>query len=137
MRRAGAKRPFGASIINISSIAGLRGISLSSGYCATKGAVHLFTKSTAIEFAALRYNIRVNSVHPGVVQTPMIDQIMERYVELGVSPDSASAKKSMRPPLRRLADPIDIAKTVRFLASDEAGYMTGAELVVDGGLTAK
>lgn len=136
MNETGMKRPFGTSIVMISSVAGLVGTPFSAGYSATKGAVRLFTKSAAVEFSALRYKIRVNSVHPGVVETGMIEEIRERYVEVGISSSVEEAARRTPKAMGRTANPNDIAKAVRFLASDEAGYMNGSEVVVDGGFTA-
>lgn len=139
MARTGESRPHGTSIINISSVAGLIGSPLHTGYCASKGALRLFTKACAMEFSALRYKIRVNSVHPSGVNTSMVEHILGKFVEHGFAPDAETARAGLGPahPIGRLADPIDIAKAVRFLASDESGYMHGAELIVDGGYTAQ
>ena len=137
LNETGASRPFGASIVMVSSIAGLVGAPFSACYSASKGAVRLFTKSAAIEFASLGYKVRVNSVHPGVVETGMIDAIRERYVESGIFASVEQAKKGTAVPGIRNATPDDIAKAVRFLASDEAGHMNGSEVVVDGGFTAR
>ena len=118
MRRTG-----GGSIVNISSGAGLvGGILPIAAYSATKGAVRLFTKATAVQHAA--DNIRCNSVHPGPIVTPM------RESDAGSMPASAI-------PLGRVGQPLDVAYGVLFLASDESSYVTGAELVVDGGSTAQ
>ena len=138
MRRTGETRPFGTSIVNISSINGIVGAPLITCYSASKGAVRLFTKSVALEFASSRYRIRVNSVHPGVVETPMVEYILERHVEDGRFADVEQARAHTRRPMfGRTALPNDIGKAVRFLASDESGYMNGTELVVDGGFTAR
>lgn len=139
MAKTGADRPFGASIIIISSVAGLVGAPLHTGYCASKGAVKLFSKACAMEFSALGYKVRVNTVHPSGVKTGMVDHILQRFVDNGFATSVEEAAKSLGPahPIGRMADPIDIAKTVRFLASDESGYMHGSELVVDGGFTAQ
>lgn len=139
MRRTGADSPFGSSIIIISSVAGLGGAPLHTGYCASKGAVRLFAKAAAMEFSALRYKIRINTVHPSGVRTGMVDHIMSRFVEEGFAKtvEEATANTLLAHPMGRMADPIDIAKAVRFLASDESGYMHGSELVVDGGYTAQ
>ncbi|MEX6724143.1 SDR family NAD(P)-dependent oxidoreductase [Parapedomonas caeni] len=138
MRASAATTPFGGSIINVSSVAGLVGAPLFSAYCMSKGAVRLFTKATAAEFGVLGHKIRVNSVHPGGVDTAMMDRIYARAVEQGLveSVEAARAGVVATHPLGRLANPDDIAKVVRFLASDDAGYMTGSEVVVDGGHTA-
>ena len=125
MRSAG-----GGSIINISSTAGLVGSArgAASAYTASKGAVRLFTKSTAIQYA--REGIRANSVHPGAVDTPMIQQVFDSY-----EPDDGGPR--MRNPLGRIGTPEDVAYGVLFLASDESSFMTGSELVIDGGGTAQ
>ena len=122
MRKAG-----GGSIINISSIAGLVG-GRTSAYAASKGAVRLLTKSTAIQYAA--EGIRANSVHPGVIESPMTVPIM---LDTAEGREQAAA----RHPLGRIGQPQDIAYGVLFLASDESSFMTGSELVIDGGLTAQ
>ena len=122
MRRAG-----GGSIINISSIYGLVGSGGSSAYHASKGAVRLLTKSTAIQYAS--EGIRVNSVHPGIIDTPMTEAIL------------ADPERNQRwisgTPLGRRGKPEDVAYGVLFLASDESSFMTGSELVIDGGWTAQ
>jgi len=117
----------GGSIINISSIAGLTGGSGSGPYTASKGAVRLLTKATAIDFAS--YNIRVNSVHPGYIATPMT-------VDLFANEDMKQWFQSQTP-LPRLGQPEDIAAGVLFLASDESSFITGIELPIDGGYYAK
>lgn len=120
MRKAG-----GGSIINISSIYGLVGSPNSAAYHASKGAVRLATKSAALQYAA--ENIRVNSVHPGIVTTGMNREINEDPV--------LSIPRLAKTPMGRFGQPIDIANGCLFLASDESGWMTGAELVIDGGYT--
>lgn len=139
MARTGSDLPHGSSIIVISSVAGLIGSPLHTGYCASKGAVRLFCKAAAMEFSALGYRIRVNSVHPSGVKTGMVDHILKRFVENGFFPSIEAATEGLAPahPIGRMAEPVDIAKTVRFLASDESGYMHGSELIVDGGYTAQ
>ena len=122
MRHAG-----GGSIVNISSIAGLVG-GRTSSYAASKGAVRLLTKSTAIQYA--RDGIRCNSVHPGVIESPMTLPIM-------LDTESGREESAARHPMGRIGQPEDIAYGVLFLASDEASFMTGSELVIDGGLTAQ
>jgi NAD(P)-dependent dehydrogenase (short-subunit alcohol dehydrogenase family) len=126
MRRAG-----GGSAIITSSVAGLRGSAGLAGYCATKGGVRLFAKAVAMEHAA--DNIRVNTVHPGVIDTPIWTKL----------PVSAGRNTPIDPhevaragvPLGRAGQAQDIANGVLFLASDASSYMTGAELVIDGGMT--
>lgn len=127
-----------ASIINLSSIAGIIGAPGEAAYSLTKGGVRLFTKSAALECAALGYGIRVNSVHPGVIDTAMGDQLVSDYVALGFGADDAEVRENLvsRHPLGRLGTADDIAKAILFLASDDSAFITGAELVVDGGFTA-
>ena len=123
MRRAG-----GGSIINISSIAGLVGSPHGSpSYTATKGGVRLFTKSIAVQHA--KDNIRCNSVHPGPIETPMIQESLDDPEEL--------AMRLQRTPLGRIGKVEDIAYGVLYLASDESSFVTGSELVIDGGATAQ
>ena len=121
----------GGSIINISSIAGLRGAPNLSAYCTSKGAVRLFTKSVALECAAMQDGIRCNSVHPGLIETPIWSQVVPGSNE----PMDLDAAAALRVPMRRKGWPEDIAKVVLFLASDDSAYMTGEEVVVDGGMT--
>lgn len=118
----------GGAIINLSSVAGKVGFRGSASYAATKGAVKLMTKSVALETAP--EGIRVNSVHPGIIRTNMQQQ--------GLEDNSANYDAIVAAiPAGRLGDPRDIANCVLFLASDEAGYVNGAEFVVDGGYTAQ
>lgn len=135
--RPGGAAGQGGAIVNMSSVAGLCGAPGSGAYSSSKGAVRLMTKSAAIECARLGYGIRVNSVHPGFVDTEMFDDIMQRYVDLGMFPDVTQAETRVRNthPLG-LGKPSDVANTVLFLASDEARWTTGAEMVIDGGLMA-
>jgi 3alpha(or 20beta)-hydroxysteroid dehydrogenase len=109
----------GGSIINISSIEGLRGAPWVHGYVASKWAVRGLTKSAALELAA--QNIRVNSIHPGFVRTPMTKHLPEDMVIV---------------PLGRPGEPVEVSTFVLFLASDESSYATGSEFVVDGGVVA-
>lgn len=139
LRRSGETLPHGASVVVISSVAGKIGSPLHVGYCTSKGAVTLFVKACAMEFSALGYKVRVNSVHPSGVKTGMVEHILQRIVDNGFAASVEEAAAGLAPahPIGRMADPIDVAKTVRFLASDEAGYMHGSELIVDGGFTAQ
>ncbi len=121
------KKNGAGSIVNISSVAGLVGNKMSSAYTASKGAVRLFTKSTAIQYAA--DGIRANSVHPGTIETPMTAALLE-------NPDYRKDRMD-RTPIGRLGRPEDVAYGVLYLASDEASFVTGAELVIDGGRTAE
>lgn len=128
------KRAGGGSIVNISSVAGLVGIAEgATAYCASKGGVTLLTKAAALELALLKTNIRVNSVHPGYMQTPMLEGVINAYK----NPDEARARFVRDEPLGRLGSPADIANAVLYLASDESGFVTGSQLVVDGGWYAK
>jgi NAD(P)-dependent dehydrogenase (short-subunit alcohol dehydrogenase family) len=111
----------GASIINISSIAGISGFSDSAAYCAAKGGVRALTKALAVEFG--KKGIRINSVHPGVINTPMTK---------GMTKEAEKATLA-KVPLGRIGQPVDIAGPVVFLASNASSYVTGEELVVDGG----
>ena len=123
MRRAG-----GGSIINVSSIYGLVGSPTSTAYHAAKGAIRLFTKSAAVQYA--KENIRVNSVHPGYCWTPLTDP--------GYTAEEGRREWSLeRIPLGRLGNADDIAYGILYLASDESSFVTGSELVIDGGTTAQ
>jgi NAD(P)-dependent dehydrogenase (short-subunit alcohol dehydrogenase family) len=99
----------------------------------------LFTESAALEFARKGYRIRVNSIHPGVIQTDMGEQtFVSRARNIGTNDVDAARQIALSTrPIGRLGTPADIAKGILFLASDDAGFMTGAGLVVDGGLTAQ
>lgn len=121
------------SIINLSSIEGLIGDPNLAAYNASKGGVRLFTKSAALYCAASGYNIRVNSVHPGYIQTPMV----EGYT--ASSGDAEAARKALDAlhPLGHIGEPDDVAYGVLYLASDESKFVTGSELVIDGGYTAR
>ncbi len=121
MRKAG-----GGSIINLSSVAGLVGSADSGAYNASKGAVRLLTKSTAIQYA--KEGIRANSIHPGTIETPMTADLL--------SGDGREDRMN-RTPLGRLGRSEDIAYGALYLASDEASFVTGSELVIDGGRTAQ
>ena len=123
----------GGSIINNSSIAGVIGEPLLAAYCATKGAVRLMTKAVAIDCARQGYPIRVNSIHPGWTDTALVSGLLAGLGEKGTE---FAAKTVGAVPMGRLGTPIEIARPVLFLASDDASFMTGAELIVDGGYTA-
>ena len=116
----------GGSVINISSIYGIVGSINNAAYHASKGAVRTFTKSAAAQYATR--GIRVNSVHPGFVDTPMTQAVHD-------DPERAQPRLHQTP-AGRFGQPVDIAFGCLFLASDESAWMTGSELVIDGGMTA-
>jgi 3(or 17)beta-hydroxysteroid dehydrogenase len=122
----------GGAIVNMSSVAGLIGAGNLAAYSASKGGVRLLTKSVALHCARKGYNIRCNSVHPSFADTPML----QGMIASARNPEKLAANFATAAPLGRLAQPIEIARTILFLASDESAFTTGAELVVDGGLTA-
>ena len=131
MRRAG-----GGSIIMLSSVAGLRGAPGLAGYSATKGAVRLFAKSVAMECAMANDGIRCNSVHPGIIETPIWSKMdASGGPNRTNAPPDIEALASMSVPIARVGLAQDVANGVLFLASDASSYMTGSELVIDGGMT--
>lgn len=129
----------GGSIVNLSSVAGMMGHPLESAYGATKGAVRVYTKHAAVEFGALGYGIRVNSVHPGLIETEMGGHLLEGFVSNGLAESVEQAREMVHAltPLGRLGTADEVANVVHFLVSDAASYVTGAEYTVDGGATAK
>ena len=125
----------GGSIINISSIEGIIGEPQAAAYNASKGGVRIFTKSAAQHCAENDYGIRVNSVHPGFILTPMV---VNGIGSMPPEQIEAMEEKLMREiPLKAMGEPLDIANGCLFLASDESRYMTGSELVIDGGYTCR
>ena len=139
MKERARTTPAGGSIVNISSTAGITGTPIAPAYSMTKGGVRSFTKSTALEFARRGYRIRVNSVHPGLTKTEMAKQVVAGVIRLGFAASEGESYQSLvaRHPLGRLGVPDDVAAAVLFLASDDSAYITGPELVVDGGFTAQ
>jgi len=117
----------GGSIINISSIAGLTGCCGAGPYTASKGAVRMLTKAAAVDYG--KDKIRVNSIHPGYIETPMSSKFIQHE-------PTFQYFMSMTP-LARVGQPSEVAKAALFLASDASSYVTGVELAVDGGVTAK
>jgi NAD(P)-dependent dehydrogenase (short-subunit alcohol dehydrogenase family) len=128
MRRAGN----GGSIVMLSSVAGLRGSAGMAGYSASKGAVRLFAKSVALECAQAGDGIRVNSVHPGIIATP----IWEKLPAGANRPINPHVVAAYTVPLGQAGEAAEVAEGILFLASDMASHMTGSELVIDGGMTA-
>jgi NAD(P)-dependent dehydrogenase (short-subunit alcohol dehydrogenase family) len=127
----------GGAIVNLSSVAGLVGSPMTLAYSASKGAVRLMTKAAALECAQAGMKIRINSVHPGIIDTPMMVEAAQTIsASSGEDVASARARLASRHPLGRLGRDSDVANAIRFLASDAAAFMTGSELVVDGGMTA-
>lgn len=114
------------SVVNTSSVLGLIGSGAVAAYQASKGAVRLLTKTAAVEYATR--GVRVNSVHPGVIATPMIQDLLDAQGDQ--QPDI------VRTPMHRAGSPAEVAQAMLFLASDESSFVTGTELIVDGGLTA-
>jgi NAD(P)-dependent dehydrogenase (short-subunit alcohol dehydrogenase family) len=132
MRKSG-----GGSIIMMSSLAGLRGALNLAGYCATKGGVRLFAKAIAMECAAAGDGIRVNSVHPGIIDTPIWRKIPGEAEGRGQNaPIDLDELAKLAVPLGRPGQASDIANGVLYLASDASRYVTGTELVIDGGMYA-
>ncbi|HEX6966034.1 MAG TPA: glucose 1-dehydrogenase [Gemmatimonadaceae bacterium] len=128
LRKAG-----GGSIINMSSIEGIIGDPTLAAYNASKGAVRLLTKSAALYCAKAGSHIRVNSVHPGYIWTPLV----EHAVQASGNAEQARQALVALHPIGHLGEPMDIAYGVLYLASDESKFMTGSELVIDGGYTAQ
>lgn len=125
----------GGAIINLSSVAGIVGSPMTLAYSASKGAVRLMTKCAAMECAQAGMKVRVNSVHPGIIDTPMMAEAAE--VMAGASGANDMRQRfAERHPMGRLGRDLDIANAIKFLASDAAAFMTGSEVVVDGGMTA-
>lgn len=134
IRAMKANRPTpGGSIVNLSSIAGLVDLPQNGSYCAAKGGVRLYTKSVALHCARERTGIRVNSIHPGYIRTPLV----EAAARAAPDPEARMGELAALHPIGHLGEPDDIAYGVLYLASDEAKFVTGAELVIDGGYTAQ
>lgn len=129
---AAMKGSGGGSIVNISSVLGLRGAAHTVAYCASKGAVRTLTKNVALHCAQFKYNIRCNSVHPGYIETPMIAP------RLAATIDNMTGRQYLEDlhPVGRLGQAEEVANMILFLLSDESSFSTGSEFVCDGGLTA-
>jgi len=139
LRERGASSPQGSAIVNLSSIAGVVGSALAPLYSMTKGGVTMFTKSTALECGRKGYRIRVNSIHPGIIESEMGAETLAARARLFGAGDLEAARReaSAAYPIGRLGTVADVARGIVFLASDDAGFMTGSALVVDGGWTAQ
>jgi NAD(P)-dependent dehydrogenase (short-subunit alcohol dehydrogenase family) len=127
----------GGSVIMMSSLAGLRGGQSLAGYCATKGGVRLFAKAIAMECASFGDGVRVNSVHPGIIDTPIWGKIPTSASGHGQNaPIDPEERARLATPFGRAGHAIEIAQGVLYLASDASSYVTGTELVIDGGMNA-
>lgn len=127
MRKSG-----GGAIVNISSILGIVGTPHQAAYSATKGAVRMFTKSVALECAEAGWNIRVNSVHPAYIRTPLV----ERYAETFGSLEKGLDELGKLHPIGHIGDPDEVANAVLYLVSSDSQFVTGTELIIDGGYSA-
>jgi 3(or 17)beta-hydroxysteroid dehydrogenase len=131
MKKTSSNKPSSkGSIVNISSVAGLIGSAGPTAYTASKGAVRLLTKSVALYCAEKKYGIRCNSVHPGGVDTPIFNPLWQ-----AVGHEQGKAFIGARHPIGRMGEPDDLGEVVLWLASDRSSFVTGAEIVADGGLT--
>jgi 3(or 17)beta-hydroxysteroid dehydrogenase len=128
-----ASTPVNGSIINISSVYGMVGLAGIGAYNASKGGVRVYSKSVALSCAAERVNVRVNTIHPGIIDTPLLQRALSRNAD----PAAARMLYDSMQPIGHLGEPEDIAYGALYLASDEAKFVTGAELVIDGGYIAR
>jgi 3(or 17)beta-hydroxysteroid dehydrogenase len=132
MKKTGPGKPAAkGSIVNLSSVAALMGSAGPAAYCASKGAVRLLSKSVALYCAEQKYGIRCNSVHPGGVDTPIFNPLWQ-----AMGREQGKAMLDSNHPIGRMAEPDDLGELILWLASDRSGFVTGAEFVADGGLTA-
>ena len=129
----GMKDEVGCSIINISSIEGIIADPDLAAYNAAKGGVRIFSKSAALHCAKSGYKIRVNSIHPGYIWTPMVEEFLNGFQD---GKERRAALDALHP-IGHMGDPEDIANGILYLASDESKFVTGSELVIDGGYTAQ
>ncbi|HZQ29012.1 MAG TPA: SDR family oxidoreductase [Acidimicrobiales bacterium] len=118
------------AIVNTASVAGMVGLPNRTSYCASKGAVIAFTRQVAVQYAST--GVRCNCVCPGTVDSPWVGRLMDETED----PAATRAALTARQPMGRLGQPVEIAKAALYLASDDAGFVTGEALVIDGGLTA-
>ena len=127
----------GGSIVALGSASGVVASPNAAAYCASKGAVRMLAKAAALECAAAGLKIRVNSVHPAAVRTPLWEKSewWAGFVQQQGGELNAWRALAQGSPLKRVAEPLEVARAIAFLASDEASYITGADLMVDGGFT--
>jgi NAD(P)-dependent dehydrogenase (short-subunit alcohol dehydrogenase family) len=139
MRESAERTPSGASIINIASVSALVGSPGMPAYSASKGGLRAFSKAVALDFAKRRYGIRVNSIYPGLIDTTLTTPLFESMRGANSNKDIETIRAEMieKYPIGRIGRPEEVAGVVCFLAGDDSSYMLGAELVVDGGLTAQ
>lgn len=128
-----ASEPVNGSIVNISSMLSLVAMPDIAAYCASKGGVHLYSKSVALSCAEQRVAVRVNSVHPGFIDTPLFRKALTRFAD----PSEGRRQYDTLQPLGHIGEPDDVAWGVLYLASDESKFVTGSALVIDGGYTAR
>ncbi len=127
------KETGGGSIVNLSSIAGLRGTPEMVAYGTSKGGVRMLTKTVALHCARKGYNIRCNSVHPSFIDTPMV----EKMIMMSPDPDKMEKFVHTLAPLRRMGEAEEVAYMLVYLSSDESAFVTGTEMIIDGGITAR
>jgi 3(or 17)beta-hydroxysteroid dehydrogenase len=139
MKTSAKSTPFGGSIVNMSSVSGIIGTPILAAYTASKAGVRYLSKSIALDFARKGYRIRVNSVHPGATEGASLDVLLQSRVDAGLSLDTDQARRDWMAnyPMGQVARTRDVANGVLFLASDNSAYITGTELVIDGGLSAQ
>lgn len=137
LQAGGRRHAGGASVINISSVLGMVGVTDEMAYSVSKAAVRQMARALAIEWAHHGYNIRANSVHPGIIRTRMLETYVEGLVASGADPQTAWRPLEDLAPLRRVGSVEDVAAAVVFLASEDAGFVNATELVVDGGLVGR
>lgn len=132
------RRQSAGSIINVSSVLGIVGLPESAAYCASKGAIRLLTKAIAVESAVKGWGVRVNSIHPAFVWTALVQDVVEKVArQLGSTVEKQRNALLDMHPLGRFCSVEDVASGVIYLASDDSSFVTGTELVIDGGFTAR
>jgi len=138
LRETARRTPFGGAIVNMSSVSGIVGTAALAGYTASKAGVRYFSKSIALDFARKGYRIRVNSIHPGLTEGESAELLFESRIRNGLSATREEAMQAWiaNYPIGRMGRQEDVAAGVAYLASDDAAFITGTELVIDGGLSA-